>query len=525
MAKGALQVQYFNDFTGGLNNKMQRQSLALNESPDCQDVVFNARGGFASRRGFKTLSTQSTLDGGYIGGQFSAGTEVLWGIDKDGKLWTWTGALFTTVTTSSPADMTRVVTSAVWGNKLYFANWLNTGSLLMRYWNGTAFTTLTNTVNNDYTAPTGGNAPLARLIADHAGHMWWADTVESGTRHRSRVRWSHPLQPEDFAAADYFDIEPDDETNQITALVPFQEMLLVFKKRGVFAIYGYERETFVVQRLSSVAGVSCQQAVATNAGVAYWWSVDGNVYAFNGRGIVPIGERITDVVNQGIVVEGCLSNRVAWIENQLWVSLRKTDDSRLMFVYDPAVGKNGAWTRFSYAPTSMFWWRSTTNTVPFILLDVGALFDWGDKNQVVDTLLGTDIPIPAYYKMAWFTAQDAGLRKKWSRPHITAACNDAAVLDIDVYYDFVESGVVKQLQLVIDSPALGSGMLWDDGTGLVGGDWGDVWAGTGDPVYEFQRIPSLGRSHAVQLRFEMKQHASKWWVDSVTIPYYTKSYR
>ena len=66
--------------------------------------------------------------------------------------------------------------------------------------------------------------------SSHQGFMWVADTVESSVRNRSRVRWSHPLQPEDWASADYFDIDPDDESDQITALVPFRDMLLVFKQ-------------------------------------------------------------------------------------------------------------------------------------------------------------------------------------------------------------------------------------------------------------------------------------------------------
>jgi hypothetical protein len=525
MAKGSLQVQYFNDFTGGLNNKQARQSLALNESPDCQDVVFGERGGFVCRRGFKTTTTQLTLDGGYIGGQFNAGTDVLWGITKDGFLWTWNGSTYTAVSTPSPADMTVAVTSAVWGNKLYFANWVNTGSLLMRYWNGTAFTTLGNAANNDYTAPTGGNAPLARLIANHSGHMWWADTVESGTRHRSRVRWSHPLQPEDFAAADYFDIEPDDESDQITALVPFQEMLLVFKRRAVFAIYGYERETFVVQRLSSVAGVACQGAVATNAGVAYWWSIDGNVYAFNGRGIVPIGERITGVVKEGVVASGCLTNRVAWVENQLWVSLRKNDNTRIMFVYDPAVGENGAWTRFSYAPTSMIWWHKSSGApvMHFTLLAKGGLFDTGNFAQEFDEINTIQTPIPAYYRTAWFFGSDASVLKRWRRPRITFACGDTANLNISVYHNFIESNTVKSFIIPVEIFSSGS-LLWDDGTGAIGGDWGDPWSGD-DPGYEFERTSSLGRSNSVQLRFEMKQHSTRWWVDGFSLPYFQKSYR
>ena len=520
MSRRNLKVQFFNDFTGGLNNNEQRQNLALNETPDCQDVVFNNRGGFRTRRGYETVVNNSILDGAYIGGSFSAGTEVLWGIDDTGGLWTYDGTTFTDVTTTNPVDSGVVVKSAVWDDKLYFASWLSSSTYYMRYWNGSAFTTLTNTANNDYTAPTGGNAPLARLIANHSGHMFWADTTESGTRYRSRLRFSHPLQPEDFAANDYFDIEPADQTDQITALVPFRNMMLVFKRKGVYGLYGYDRETFIVQRLSTQAGVSCQEAVATNAGIAYWWSVDGNVYAFNGSGIVPVGDRIKGIVDEGIVVTGCLTNRVDWVDNQLFVSLRKTGGDRVMFVFDPSVGERGAWTRFSFAPTSMFWWQRSAaeSKIMFTLPGFEYLFDMSNPDKEGDTYGGVDYIIPAYYKMPWYSALDTGLGKRWSRPTITAASTSTGTMIVEVYHNFNEAIIDRTLLLNIDGTESGQ-MYWGD-------NWGTEWnSGGSDLVYEFERLPSLGRANAVQLRFRMTGNKGAWWIDSVAIPYLEKAYR
>ena len=324
------------------------------------------------------------------------------------------------------------------------------------------------------------------------------------------------MQPEDFAAADYFDIEPDDETNQITALVPFRNMLLVFKQRGVFAVYGTDRSNFVVERVSTQAGAFSQEGVATNASVAYWWSTDGNVYAFNGKGVVPLGDRISNVVYTGTVNAGG-DHRVCWAENRLFVSLATVAGGRMLFMYDPAVGKNGAWTRFSYAPTSMFWWRKNdgSTAIVFTLASKGRLFDLGNAAQEQDEDGGVNTPIAAYYKMAWYTSKDTALLKKWRRPTITVACNDNATLNVDVFYDFNESSPGRQLTMPIT--AQGGSMVWGD-------DWGSIWAGN-DPVYVFQRLGSMGRSHAIQLKFRVTDHASRWWVDSIAIPYLEKAYR
>jgi hypothetical protein len=517
MPNGRLRVQFFNDFTGGLNNNQQRQNLSLNETPDCLDVTFNARGGFTTRNGFKTLYTDALLSGGYIGGQFSTGTEQLWGITSTGGLWLWDGTSFVTPVTSNLATNPNSVRGVTWTSKLYFSNWLSGGSYLMRYWNGTSIVTLGNVSNNNYSAPSGANAPQARLIANHSGHMWWADTVESGTRYRSRLRFSHPLQPENFADADYFDIEPDDQTNEITALIPFKNMLLVFKKRGVFAVYGTGRETFVVERVSTDAGVGSQEGVSANSQVAYWWSPDGNVFAFNGSNVVPIGDRIVNVVRDKTIIPGA-DHRVLWGEEKLWVSLQKQTGGRLLFLFDPFVGKNGAWTRFSFEPADMFWWRRNdgTSQVVFTVAGKSCLYQFGDILQVQDNDNGVISSIAAYYRMAWFTANDTALKKKWRRPTVTVASTTISTLNVEVYYDFDEAAPNRVITLQI-APTAGTYMVWGD-------NWGGLWS-TSDPVYEFDRLSSLGRSNAVQLKFQVTGHTGRWWVDSIAVPYFEKAYR
>lgn len=537
MAPRNFKVQYFNDFTGGLNNKTQAAGLQLNESPDCLDIDFNARGGFACRRGFQETFTDPKMfdlvnqSQGYVDGQFVAGgVEMLYGFDAFQDFWTFTAGGTLTIDTSTPnnADVGTVVRSAVWGGKLYFANWIASGTWYMKSWNGSAFAALTNTANNDYTNPTSGNAPQAKLIANHSGHLWWAHTREGGVEFPSRVRFSHPLQPENFADADYFDIDPDD-SDKITAIVPFKDQLLVFKQRSVYAVFGYDRESFVVERLAGTAGVSCPKVVDANSGICYWWSVDGNVFAYNGRGIVPVGERITGVVDSGRVVSGCVTNAVCWAQNRLFVSLRLVDDSRVTFVYDPAVGQNGAWTKYGVYPMSMIWWRTadtTKNALYFFEFGAEFMADFDNAEQQVDVVNGFDRPIRAYYRTAWFVSGDSGLKKRWRRPHVTVACKDSAVLEVDVFHNYVESTPVKRLTLPVVSYNTDSSLLWNNAAGTAGGDWGESWSlSGGEENYEFDRLPALGRSNAVQLRFEMKEHGSKWWVDSFTIPFLEKTYR
>lgn len=519
MPRGNLKVRFFNDFTGGLNNNSQRQLLAANESPDCLNMEFNNRGGFSLRRGYATVGHNSGLLGGAVIGQWSdVTTEYLWGVRSDGGMWTMTddGVYSAPSTTNLPA-LSSPLRAATWDGKLYFANWVSSNIRYVKRYNS-GFTTLGVAANNNYTAPTGGNGVQARLIANHSGHMFWADTEESGLRYRSRVRFSHPLQPEDFAAADYFDIETDDGTNQITALVPFRNMLLVFKQRGVFAIYGTARDSFVVERVSTQAGVFSQEGVCTSANSAFWWSTDGNVYAFDGDSVTPIGDRIVNIYESGSIAAGG-DHRTMWADERLWVSLDGPGTTRYLYVYDPAVGSQGAWTQFNFAPTSMFWWRQSSGaTKTTFMLNGGTdILYMGGLTQQTDETNGVAVRIDGHYKTAWFSAENTALMKRWRRPTITVAARDNCIFTTEVYYDFDEDSVNRTLTLPINA---GGTMVWGDPWGAT------AWqADVNEVVYEFGRLPSLGRSHAIQLKFFASDHNTRWWMDSYAVPYLEKAMR
>ncbi len=520
MARRGLKAALFNDFTGGLNNTEQKQSLAQNESPDCLNIMFGRRGGFALRPGYSTLVHNVVLAGpAYVVGTYGdTTTDYVYGIMDDGGLWFWDGTTLTQPPTANVVDEGRSLRGVIWDETIRFANWASSGTEFMKtYSNSAGLVTLTNVANNNYTAPTGGNAPLARLIANHSGHMWWADTVESANRNKSRLRFSHPLQPGDWADADYFDIEPDDGTNQITALVPLRNVLLVFKRRGVFAVYGTDRDSFVVERVSTQAGAPSQEAVCSSASAAFWWSTDGNVYAYDGQGVTPLGDRIRNVYLNDTVAPGG-DHRTWFVDGRVWVSLMDTAGERMLFILDPQVGDAGAWTQFDFAPNSLVWWRRNSGEAfpVFTLAAQSDLLTWGALDQQIDEINGQEESIQGHYTTSWFSGDNPALMKRWRRPTMVAAANDECTMYIDVHRDFDDDTVNRTLTLSINS---GGDMVWGD-------PWGEPWsAAEGETIYEFQRLSSLGRGHAIQLKFRTIENDTRWWVDSYAIPFLQKGYR
>lgn len=549
MASGQKKVQFFSDFTGGLNLQTEIQNLRLNEVAAVWDIDFNPRGGFRVRNGLNYVVRNSGIfkgtgfydnTGAYILGQVSLGTDCIIGVSAqqgttDRLLWSWDGASLTyyshVVTDNSSVNNDSFVRYATWNSKLYLANCWSSGSLRALRRTGSAFATqtvLTNSWNNDYTAPAGGNMPLARLVANHQGHMWVADTVESATRYRHRVRFSHPLQGEDWAEADYFDIDNSDASDQITALIPFRDMLLVFKRRSVYAVFGYDRDSFVVERVSGAAGAAGPEAVDVSENGVYWWSSDGDVMFFDGSRITGLGERIKTATTYWNSLASTV--RVCWAEGRVWVTWTSNGASDC-FVFDPAIGKQGAWTRYSAGITSLCWYRRVDTYNPnsiFCLSDVSTastefLYDINSETKEADDIGTISVGVPAEVEIvgelrtSWFTGNDTALKKSFKRLNVTAAAKEPCELMVDVYLDYNTNQVTKTLTMPFTIDAAGT--LW--GTGVWGTNtWGDAGS-----QYLFDRLQSVGRGRAVQFVFRMENNQSRWWVDSFTLPYIEKFYR
>lgn len=546
------EVTYLNDFSGGLNLTTQLQSLAPNETPDCLNVDFGYRGGFTVRGGFQTQAYNTLLDGAYFVGSNYFGSDVvlLVATDAAGSLLGWDGSSLTDTTQNVTDDTGRHVRLAnmAWERSstqyqgAFLVNCLASTVLTSRKWDGTTLTTYSAfSFNDDYTAPAGGKFPPARLAVQHNGHMWVADTVESSKRYPHRVRFSHVQQPEDWATADYFEVDPGDDGDPITALVPFKDHLLVFKASSVWAVYGYSRDEFFLERISGVAGVSDPRAVTKNSGVCYWYTGDGTVMAYNGTGVVPLTDKMRWWSDIGKISHPG-DHWLMWADGRLYLSLEAgagEDVNRYTFVYDPTIK---ALTRYDPVVSSMYHWeRIDSEHCPLFLFESDANLYRFDRGYSVDTFTGVEVldstgatvldvngdpltgpeatatvTIQGYYRTSWITAGETATKKRWKRPRVTAAGEGETTINVQVFHDFAEENIKKSFDFTV---AGGSGSLW----GTM--NWGDNWDAGQDDYYEFDRLPSGGSAYAMQMKFTSTNNVGRWWIDSIAIPFRRKRVR
>lgn len=122
-------------------------------------------------------------------------------------------------------------------------------------------------------------------LAAHVSRLFASDTQQ--------VYFSNLNQPEAFDPDNVFTVNTDDG-KPITAIHSAHEVLIVWKRDSMWALYGESPADFRVRLVSPDVGCLSHRSVFTIEGITYWWSEQGPM-AWNGAGApVPIGRGVID---------------------------------------------------------------------------------------------------------------------------------------------------------------------------------------------------------------------------------------
>lgn len=545
------------DFTGGLNLRRDQFQLADNESPDMLNVDVDPRGGFYTRKGWQRWNgaditapanwkprnagvhnLSSNTQKVYV-----AANHTVWVAPESGV---FTNLGIAANATPHQADL------AAWGDTAYIASGAFNASHRVEA-TGTV-TALTGTTWSEVDAPTHNTMPMAEFVEPHAGYLFVANISEDATLHPARIRWSHPNSPDCFRSLDYIDI--DANGGKITGLVAFQDHLLIFKTNNLWALYGYDEDSWQLVRISANIGCPSNAAVARSETACYFFSASnrGGIYGYGGNGSpVYMSERIAPALESLFAYTDVY---VSWAGRRLWVSVPwkmntgAQDQPGSLLVFDPDIGEHGSWSmyRSEYGavatvldgsdvnakyPLATFWSEQTAAMLTLDYLNEG----YDVIMPVTDPLVPQ--PFDSHYRTRWMHAGAPDRLKSWRRPmFVCRRVPREAALMVEQYRDYddttvrrigtvripAETGPIWSQQGFNDPS--GQGFDWTEGGKADpsgrGADWGDTRRGA-----QLIRGNPMGHAAATQLRVSLSYNTplERWGVDGIVVKIVQRRFR
>jgi hypothetical protein len=500
-------------------------------------VDVDPRGGLTMRGGITKLNASAI--GSIANGSFSPKALYAWDntiprllLSANNAVYDATTTVFTSlgITTTAPFGASFTAWSASTESFAY----IGTGGATYK-WNGTTATALTDASTgyaNDYASPVTGFAPKCRYITSHVDRLWCAHVTEGVTDYPNRVRFSHPINRESWAADDYIDIV--EGGSGITAIIPFNGNLLVFKKRAVFSILGYSTDTFQVVNLTNEVGAVNPLSVVATETAVYFFSWPDGLFKFDGQQFMDLFANIRPLIQSGGVNNIAQDEiRVCNVNQKIWVSLPLGDSVKasVSYVYDPSLKQNGAWTKYQTSDakgvgSGCNFVTSNGTTYNLVCHPSNAYVLRVDQLSVYQDDVGTGpANFTSYYTTPWQDANNVSNRKMWRRPDFVVKQTSVATnLSISVFHDWEESIVARLYILGLD--ASGSSLIWnasasepDSNPGWNQANWGASATGAAFAVGK-----SLGLCRSVQLKIQ-GEGGKPWGVNSITYKYNPRKVR
>ena len=568
------------DFTGGLNLRRNQFQLGENETPDCLNVDIDPRGGFYTRKGWQRWNATDVVDPEAVAWKprnafvhtHANGSQYINVVNDNKIYWAGSEAVFARLGTVVAEATPHGADFAPWGDVVYVTTGMFRPSIRVEGLG--VVTTLTDDTWSEVDAPTNNTMPQAEFCCGHASYLFCAVTDEADGNHFARVRWSHPNKPDSWRADDYLDI--DSGGGKITGIMSFRDHLIIFKTNSMWALYGYDEDSWQLIKVSISVGCPAITAASRSETSVFFFSASdkGGVYGYGGDSPVYLSENLRPAFEDIMAYENVF---VSWAGRRLWVGvpwakeIGATASVSSVFVFDPDVG-SGAWTmyRSNYGavgpvldgsdvnakyPLAAFWSDQAAVMVTLdyivdaydLILDppvLGALPD-----AYVSTGDGKDIgvngpsifgqPFDSYYRTRWLHAGWPDRKKSWRRP--TFVCRQVTQdvdLLVETFRDYNETTVHRTRTLRVRAEgesywtdtgfaeAAVGGFNWteggrDDPTG-TGADWGLERRGS-----NLIRAGSMGLARSVQMRVRASPTSprAKWGVDGIVAKFVNRRFR
>ena len=555
---GRLQPLNLLDFTGGLNLRLTDFMLNDNESPGMLNINMDTRGGIVTRAGWvgwnpnDVIATPTHANWKPRHSEmhlYSTGAFAVF-VTNANKVWTCQqGQNFVDMGITANAAP-HLADFAMWGDTVYIATGkANQAAKVTGVPAAANLATLmtklaTANYDNNYSddVPGANIFPACDFAEAHGGYMFAASIIENGNTYANRLRWSHPDMPENWAADDYIDILQGG--SRITGLKSFRDHLLIFKVDSVWALYGYDRDSWQLVKVSLSIGTPGIAAVTKSENAVYFYSASSRngIYAYQGSDPNLISEPIKRAMD-AITIDNDVW--LGWQNKRLLCSIPYDPEPEFnshgsVVVFDPEVGE-GAWVRYKPAKGTIACVveRSDVGTELPMLVTCGCTGYAGIMRGMAAPTIAGDIFKPTtpvvgfknFYRTSWKHAGWPELQKSWLRPRVIARNPPNTVMvRMNTFWNYNSKSPQRSHTFEVDT----SGIVFWRANGALdpgGADWGDgsQWgAGVGvigdtivRPVAGNTTARSLGWARAVMLEFSPEDYtkALAWAIDAVVLKY------
>lgn len=539
------------DFTGGLNLRADAFQLGENESPDMLNVEVDPRGGFRSRLAWTDWAlideTEELWDPRslYPHG-LGNGTEVLF-LTNGSDLWIRPhGGTFAKAAGVVCGGDPHAADFATWNDDAFITCGRNNVS---QRWRASVLTAMTDpsTASNwsdDPLDPKSDTMPKAEFTCVHNGYLWVANTNEGGVNYPHRIRFSFPNDPDAWASLDFIDIP--DGNGPITGIMPLGDQLLVFTPSAVFAIVGYDLDSFARNEVTRTVGAVNRQCIARSETAVYFASWPEGVHRVTSEAVEEVSVSLRPAIESSQFSPDTDLQWLGWAGQRLYWSVPFDKDgapigTRTMFVFDPSIE---SWTKH----------RSGCGCGVAPIVDGGELgkpigttrfgpsvLNMSGQDTGVDVVLEEEFPIPSYYRTRWFNDGLPTIKKRWRRPDYVADEDDTTYhFEVRVYHDYDEANAKRTQTISVNGGGAAGTWFedpeWDgsDASLATPPEGAPIWSLTEDPAESswglapsggsIERGSSLGASPAIQLEF-VGQAGRRWGVNAIVLKYLLRRVR
>tara|TARA_B100000586_G_scaffold227464_1_gene175439 strand:- start:1229 stop:2809 length:1581 start_codon:yes stop_codon:yes gene_type:complete len=511
MPRAGFKLDMLQDFSGGLNFRSDQFNLAPSESPKMLNVDVDPRGGIKMRLGVQQRNS-TALNSDVTGlSQFT----------PDGGTARVICSYGTTVAESATDDFTSLAGVSVTNGERMYGQTTNSqfygvsGTSPSFVYDGTTASNLASNVDG---SP--GNYPIAKYTCHWNNHAWTASSTEGGTAYKNRVRWSKMDDPESWREFDYVDVNVGERGDELSALLPFADRLLIFKTNSVHALYGSSTESFqLVPLTQDVGSISNSSPVSTPYGIFFWYDRQG-VWMYDGNQFSSVFQKLRPAIDDGRLQ---FNNppQLAWFKNRLYVSVDWSDTgsaitARRVLIFDPTLSQSGAWTMtdidanvmLTFAPPNaeqdlLGGCSTATGRVIHLEQDLESDFYGGGASHIVSS-----------YTTSWLVGKNPIVRKRWGKPRIVVSSDSTVALSATLFTDYDTASSKKSMNFGVQT-ANSTAATWAESAGPTGGTgvWDtSLWSGEPNTdVTNIERLPTLGTAKAIQMRIDGPTTVDEAW--------------